>query len=250
MSTIKLRTQHTSLQAPLDTPKQKLHDVRQLFEHGADSPVKTGTEGGSDPLRGFLEGVAEKNNHVIHFSADTWVAIDRAIIKPRTIERGHVFVADNSRLVGQGPDRKFAYIGFDHINPYVGRIYQGSSHYPKDGRRPGDPNHDIVKIFAKKIAVWMREVGAGGNLAFMNGDFNMPDDTLDWSLGRNFTSMADELKAWQNTGHGPIDGFCSFDGDGRVKAHRFNVLNDKELFMHSDHFYCKGVWEITLKKSA
>lgn len=250
MSTMKLRTQHTSLQAPKDTPKQKAHDVAKLFEFGTNYPVKTGTEGGMNPLRGFLEGAAEEHNHVIHFAADTWVAVDRAIIKPRTVERGRIYVADNDEFVGHGQDRIAAFLGFDHINPYVGRIYQGSSHYPTKGQTPDDPNHDINRRFARKIAEWMQEVGKGSNLAFMNGDFNMPDKRLDWAFGHDFTSMADELEAWQMTGHGPIDGFCSYDHDGRVKAHRFTVLDDSELFMFSDHFYCQGVWEITLKTRA
>lgn len=250
MSTIKLRTQHTSLQAPKDTPRQKAHDVAQLFEHGANYPVKTGTEGGSHPLRGFLEGAAEEHDHVIHFSADTWVAINRNIIRPRSIERGSIFVADNDEMVGHGHDRRFAYIGFDHINPQVGRIYQGSSHYPTKGQTPDDPNYHLNKRFARKIAEWMQNVAADRDLAFMNGDFNMPDTRMDWAFGHDFTSMADELKAWEGTGHGPIDGFCSYDKDHRVKPHRFEVLRDSEIFMHSDHFYCQGVWEITLKSRA
>lgn len=252
MTTIELLVQHTSLQAPQDTPKMKAHDVEVLFTHGQNRAIKTGTEAGQDPLRSLLENAAEEHNHVIHFAADTWIAVDRAIIKPRTIERDHIFVASNDEMVGHGTDRKIATLSFEHVNPYVGRINQAAVHFATRGREPGEPNYRINLRATRLIDAWMKEKGKGSGLAFINGDFNIPDRTMDWAMGGHYTSMADELDDHQNTGHGSIDGFCSYDLDGRVKAKpgSFRVLDDKELFMFSDHYYCLGAWEITLRKRA
>lgn len=249
MQTYELRVQHTSLQNPKDSPKQKEYDVQTLFEKSKSFPIKTGTEGGMDPLRSLLKEAASEYNHAIHFAADTWVAVDRRIIKPKTLVRGDVFVMDNDEMVGRGQDRRMAYLAWEHPDPRVGGLAQSSVHYPTKGQRPGDPNHWINKAYAEDVYAWMRVHGRGHDLAFTNGDFNMPDIKLDWAFGRDFTSMADELDAHQPTGHGPIDGMCSYNRDGRVKAKRFNVLNDRELFMNSDHYVCRGVWEITLLSS-
>lgn len=246
-SSFALRTQHNSLQFS-DSPKQQEHDIRKIFVQGTRYPIKTGTEAGQGAVpnanRELLEEFAEEFNHAINFGGDSWVAIDRSIIKPRSLERGDVFLASNDEMKTAGHNRVMPWLGFDHINDAIGRVYQGSVHYPTKGATPGSPNWAVNNQCAKLIAQWMMEVGKGHALAFVNGDFNMNDRTLDVAIGRAFTSMADELKAWQNTGHGPIDGMCSYDRDGRTHAKRFTVLDDSEFHLFSDHFTCRGTWEI------
>lgn len=249
MSTTLLRMQHASLQFS-DNPNQQRRDIHDLFKAGEDFPIKTGTEAGVDAAgrnknREFLKEFAQKFGHQIQFAADNWVAVDRDIIVPGSLIRQSVFIVSNDDMVGNGHDRVMPTMEFDHVDKVVGHLSVGGVHYPVKGARPGDPNYDLNKIMAEKIAQWMKAQGRGSNLAFVNGDFNMPDRTTDWALGENFTSMADELQAWQNTGHGPIDGFCSYDNDRRVEAKRFNVLDDHEFFQFSDHFVCRGTWEIT-----
>lgn len=254
MSTHDLRMQHTSLQFS-DKPDQQEHDVRALFEKGEAWPIKSGTEAGVDKvgdnrLRPLLIHFAEKHDHIINFAGDAWVAVDRKIIVPGSVKKEDVFLISNDTMVGHGHDRYVAALHFVHATPGVGHISVGSVHYATKGRVPGDPNYDINRVCAVKIGRWLAQNGHGSNLAFINGDFNIPDARLDFALGENFTSMADELEAWQNTGHGPIDGFCSYDRDGRVKAKRFNVLDDSEFKMFSDHFMCRGTWETRLLKEA
>lgn len=251
MSSSMLRMQHTSLQFK-DSRRQQEHDIHTLFDAGGNFPIKTGTEAGRGKVananREFLTKFAKEYNHAINFAADTWVAVDRSITKPRSVDHEDIFLADNKDMVGNGFDRIMATIAFDHVDDRIGRINVGSVHYPTRGARPGDPNHKLNIQCARRIHMWMKDVGLGPGLAFVNGDFNMPDRTTDWAIGGHFSSLADDLKHWQNTGHGPIDGFASFDRDGRVKAHRFNVLDDRELQMFSDHYICRGVWEIRHRK--
>ena|SRR6478735_1070034 len=256
MTSTMLRMQHTSLQYS-DSPAQQRQDINDLFEQGKDFPIKTGTEGASDKgsdnmNHPFLLEFAKQYNHAIHIVRDNWVAIDRAIIEPKSLSKGELFLISNDNMVGNGHDRVLSFMEFDHIDERVGHLSVGAIHYATKSRGPSWPNWDINEVCAKKLSGWMAKEGAGKNLAFLNGDFNMSDKDpkQDWAFGGNFTSMADELKAWQNTGHGPIDGFCSYDRDARVKAKRFNVLDDKEMFQHSDHFVCRGTWEIQHLKTA
>ena len=239
-----LRVQHCSLQFS-DRNRKAKHDIEQAFTYkGAETyPIKTFTEVGPETdLRGHLvDAVKEFGCRAVFFRSNA-VVIDRAIIQPRTWQAGSVFVADTSVVEGPGHDSGFATARFRHVDPTVGRLSVAGSHRPtgwKDNR-----NRDIQERYAEAEYNWAMEESEGDHLAIGAGDYNMNDITLDWFLGRRLTSMADELGAHQNTGHGPIDGFWSTDRDARVRALWFNVLDDREMFMHSDHWVCRGAWGI------
>ena len=247
-----LRHQHTSLQFS-DTPEQQEKDVKKLFEKGQSFPIKTGTESGSDnALFELVEFYAKKFDHILNRAQGNWVAVDRSIIKKRSQRRGHVFVVDNDKLVGRQNHRDFPWIQFEHVKPGVGVIAVAGFHYSTRGRLPMDPNHDTNKLYAEKIARWMEEFAKGSRIALGAGDFNMIDKVRnqDWAFGHGFTSMGDELKRYPNTGHGPIDGFVSWDHDGRVKAKKLVVLDDSEMHMHTDHFVLRGTWSIRHMKES
>lgn len=245
-----LRVQHTSLQFS-DNRRQQEKDIESLFQKGISHPVKTGTEAGPSPVdknanRHILRFYAKEYNHEIHFSADNWIAISRDIIEPGTLVRSSVFVMDNARTAGSGFDRKMPTLQFDHVNPRVGGLAFGSVHYNTRGRKPGDANFWVNRTYAQQIDAWMKRVARAGDIPLLAGDFNMSDNKSDWAFGKDWTSMGDELKKHPKTGHGDIDGFASYDKSGRVKAKGFKVLRDKAMFMHTDHFVCRGVWEIRL----
>lgn len=252
MSALALRMQHNSLQFS-DTPRQQRFDIQKIFTRGGDFPIKTGTEAGRGEVenhnRELLEEFGRKFNHIVKFGRESWVAVDRKIVKRNSLETGELHLADNDEMAGPGHDRSLPWLSFEHVTPGVGRLAVGTVHYPTKGAEPGDPNHELNMKIAEKIGGWFEEHGKGSDLAFLNGDFNMNDKLLDWA-GRegNFTSIADELEAWQNTGHGPIDGFCSYDHDERVAPHRFVVLDDKEFKLFSDHYTCRCTWRVRLLK--
>lgn len=241
-----LRHQHSSLQFS-DNPGQQEEDVAKLFMKGQHYPVKTGTESGPDnPLRDLVEFYAKKYNHLLSRVQGNWVAVDRDIIKKGSQRRGDIFVAHSRVLTGHQANRAFPWLQFTHVKPGVGRIAVAGFHYSTKGRHPSDPNHDTNELYARKIEEWMKEKAEGTNIALGAGDFNMVDSMKkqDWAFGGGFTSMADELKTYFNTGHGPIDGFVSYDADRRVKAKKLIVLDDDKLFMHTDHFVARGAWSI------
>lgn len=246
MSSSVLNTQHTSLQFS-DNKHQQYEDVYTLFAKGKRFPIKTGTEAGPETfLSDALKEFAKEFNHMLVSYRSNWIAVDKKIIVPGSASKGRVFVASNDMTNNRGHDRAFPTLAFNHVDPRLGRIGQASVHYNTHGNTPDEPNHDINKMYAEKNAAWMQRASRFSAISFTNGDFNMVDKVIgqDWAFGLPFTSMADELKAWQNTGHGPIDGFCSYDKDRRVKAKRFVVLDDSELHMNSDHYVCRGSWTV------
>ena len=244
MSSSVLKMQHVSLQFS-DTKRQQVSDVEKLFARGRMFPIKTGTEAGRETFSyDALRKVSKEYDHVFHQVRGNWIAVDKKIILPGSVRKGEIFVASNKAVVGRMHDRYLATLAFTHKDPRIGRIFQGAAHYPRRGQGPNDPNNDINRLYAKEIAEWMERVAGGRALAFVNGDFNMSDRNLDWSFGEAWTSMGDELEGWKNTGHGPIDGFASFDPDRRVSAKKFEVIRDNRMFMHTDHFVCRGTWTI------
>lgn len=246
MTTSVLKTQHTSLQFS-DDRDQQFADVEKLFKKGKLFPIKTGTESGPEDgnfNNDALEKFSKEYNHVLVTAFGNWIAVDRKIIKEGTARKGQVFVVSNNFIVGRMHDRVFATLAFRHEDERFGRINLAAAHYATHGQKPGDPNFDVNKMYAKQLQRWLVRTSSDEDLGFVNGDFNQPDPTSDWAYDGHFTSMADELKAWKNTGHGPIDGFCSYDKDGRVSAKKFVVLDDTEQFMHTDHFVCQGTWNI------
>lgn len=246
MTSSVLKHQHTSLQFSDDRDLQ-VADVEQLFKKGKAFPLKSGTESGRETAsRGALIECAKDYNHAIKFGRSNWVAVDKAIVKPGSLKKDVVFVVSNDTLVGHQHDRDFPYITFTHADARLGRISVAGFHYSTKGREKSDPNNDTNEMYADKIGEWMRKSARGTAIALGAGDFNMLDplQRQDWAFGRNFTSMADELGKYKNTGHGPIDGFVSFDKDGRVKAKKFEVLTDADMKMFTDHYVCRGTWTV------
>lgn len=251
MTSSVLKHQHASLQYS-DTRDQQVADVEKVFKKGKSFPVKSGTESGRETAtRKALIECASDYNHAIKFGRSNFVAVDRSIVNRGSLRSDTVFVVANDRLTGHQHDRDFPYITFTHADARLGRISVAGFHYSTKGREKGDPNADTNELYAKKIAEWMRKQARGTAIALGAGDFNMLDPLKrqDWAFGRNFTSMADEVGKYKNTGHGPIDGFVSFDKDGRVKAKKFEVLTDADMKMFTDHYVCRGTWTVRhLKK--
>ena len=276
MTSSVLKHQHASLQFS-DDRDQQVSDVEKIFKKGKAFPIKTGTESGRETAtRKALIECAKDYDHAIKFGRSNFVAVDRAIVKKGTLRSDTVFVvsnaaqfpvlptrrehqprtrggggpggggADPGRRPGHQHDRDFPFISFTHADERLGRISVAGFHYSTKGREKGDPNADTNEMYAAKIAEWMRKQARGTAIALGAGDFNMLDplQRQDWAFGRNFTSMADELGKYKNTGHGPIDGFVSFDKDGRVKAKKFEVLTDKDLHLFTDHYLCRGTWTV------
>lgn len=66
----------------------------------------------------------------------------------------------------------------------------------------------------------------------------------DTFFGQPLTSAWDELNRHESTGHGNIDVIASYNKDGRVKALDIVALDDKEFFLHTDHFLVEATFQV------
>src|SRR5690606_34500732 len=133
-----------------------------------------------------------------------------------------------------GP-KGLVHVSFESSNEDLGRVAVGAAHYLTDARRPSSPYWVWNEKLGEEIGKWAREEGKGPALVFYGGDQNMADRRNDEPQGDTFfgeplTSTWDELRKWENTGHGTIDVIATYNKDGRVSALRTNALNDREFF--------------------
>jgi hypothetical protein len=241
------RTAHVSMQYS-DTPDQMRADADKIFHRAKERRFAwvTGTEASEEPLGGILRAAAFAAGFVFHVARGQWIAVNREIIRGH-ITTGYVPVLESTEGKGRHSDRGITWVGFDDVD--LGHTTIGCGHQLTDGRKPGDPNYALNMRYSRAIAAWGREVGKGSALVFYNGDQNINDRTDDTFHGGPFTSIADALKDWQDTGHGPIDVIASSDRDKRVAAVRFEAFPDNKFRLNTDHFFTVGVFEVAVLTS-
>ena len=266
---MRVRVAHTSLQFS-DSDKQHTHDIEKIFDRAVARKQAwiTGTESGPgagntgrELIRvarehGYKPWVPEHQAKGLARHTDCWIAVRKDLIAGEW-ERGyrHVFPGSGQLDDHENPQNKrwgpkgLVHVSFESTNVDLGRVSIGAAHYLTGAQRPGSPYWDWNKKLAREIGDWAREEGKGSALVFYGGDQNMADNLNNQPQGDTFfgepmTSTWDELKKWENTGHGNIDVIASYNRDGRVKALRTNALNDKEFFLHTDHFYVEAEFSI------
>jgi len=233
--TMTLDLAHFSLQFD-DNAQQKAHDARKLFGRGYDAI--TGTEAGEDDTERALVREAHEAGYTFYVMRSNWVAVRRDLIERGSYKFGHEMIVDNDRFVGKADDLHITWAQWKMKD--VGEITIMAGHYATKGR-PGEVaerrvNVEPNKDYARGIGRLAEKFGKGPSLVFYGGDQNIVDQHTDTFFGEDLTTAWDELKKWQNTGHGNIDVIASFDKDKRVKAKYIRALNDQKLFMHTDHF--------------
>jgi len=241
-SGITIDVMHCSMQFSDRTP-QKKSDAAKILERADRRKVWwiTGTEAGagaSTDLRAALEKECKAHNFRFHVAGDTWIAVNRDMIEPKSYDRGATKILDSSQGVGRHSDRMLTWASF--TNPLVGKVSVACCHYLLQGSKPGDVNYALNKKIATTIGDWGKKAGAKAALAFYGGDQNIQDRSLDTFLGAPFTSLADELGKYESTGHGQIDVIASYNHDGRVKGKYWRALDDKEFPLNTDHYATEG----------
>lgn len=235
-----------------DTDDQHIHDAKALFARakriGAEWVTTTEGGAGSGNWIPALQLAADDADykHFTHPSTDIFIAVRKGFIAGDWETFVGPKVVDGVK--GDRTDKKVVAVGFD--TKELGRIYVGAGHLLTRGRpNPENPDWGIHteenEAFMKAFGDYAEKVGKGSNLFFYQGDNNIDDEKDDVFLGQaKLTTAADELKNWQNTGHGPIDVIASRDGDARVKAKKFRVLDDSELKLYADHFLIEAVFTV------
>jgi hypothetical protein len=273
---ITIDVMHASLQFS-DSPAQQEQDIKDLFARAKDRDVwwVTGTESGPGaeptgellrkygPAAGFRTFVPSEGKGA-GSTTDCWIAVNKRYIDGKWTQgyetsipgsrelymREGIPRAQASSMQPRWGPKGLVRVGFD--NDEVGaRINVGAGHYLTKDASPeihGVDHGEWNEVFAGDIGEWAREVGKGYDLVFYGGDQNINDKRRDTFYGSPLTSLQDELKRWENTGHGPIDVLATYDGDSRVTAKYVRALDDKEFFQHSDHFVVEG--GVTVRKLA
>lgn len=266
---MRVRVAHISLQFS-DSNKQHTADLEKLFDRAVDRRYGwiTGTEAGPGASNTAEELLRVGNEHGFRLwvpseqakgegrATDCWIAVRRDLVSGNW-ERNYVPVIPGSSALyrdrGLSPDldprwgpKGVVSVGFD-CDALQARVNVAAAHHLTGGRNPkasvhGVNHYEWNEKLDDALTQWMRETGKGRGLAFMGLDRNA-SDSGDESIDAS-TTLADELKAWQNTGHGPIDWISSYNRDGRVTAERFVVLDDKEFHLHTDHFLLEGVFGV------
>jgi hypothetical protein len=230
-----------------DSTKQKQSDAKRIFERAVKRHATwiTGTEAGIGPsadLRQALTEEATRSGYRFVVKSDLWIAVQKSQIAKGTYDTGFI-----PTLASSTGSQKFSTRGIlwaQWKNAELGTLSVGCGHYMTHGAKPRDEYYNANTTMTRAIAAWGKEHGKGKKLAFYAGDQNIQDRTNDTFRGAPFTSLADELKAHQDTGHGAIDVIASYNEDTRVRGKYWRVQDDKEFFLNTDHFLCEGGVEV------
>ena len=244
----KLRFCHASLQFS-DTAAQQKADVTKLFSRGYD--VITGTEAGhgSGKLEDFLVEAAKAKGYFFSKPGryDTWVAVKKTLVVVNPTMGSEFAIWRSSRHnpapPGRWGDKGVVWMQWN-MGPTFGKFAVGAVHN-LTWKGAGDKlKVETDHTYAEVMEKWRVKMGAAE--CFIGGDFNRSDKTHDVFMGKaGFITAADELKRHQNTGHGPIDGIAREKSTKRVKCVRYEVLDDKEMFMNTDHWILEADYEVT-----
>jgi GH25 family lysozyme M1 (1,4-beta-N-acetylmuramidase) len=257
--------------APLqfsDSPGEHTRDIGMIFDRCARRGVRIigGTEAGpganntSEELVrigagfGYRMWVPSAQRKGPGSSTDCWVGVREDWIVGDFWETGFERLIPGSgelyKAAGVNPRGKPRWgpkgLVWASWDSPLGRWTHGEGHMLTKDRGPGKStiggvdHHRWNTEFTRGIAVWGKDKGRGSALVTYGGDQNLNDREVDTFRGGPFTSLADELEKWVNTGHGPIDVLASFNNDGRVEAAYWRALNDRRFPLHVDHFLCEG----------
>lgn len=219
-----------------DKRHQHVEDAETVFSRRAHAVA--GTE--ADPgLRAILRRAATRHGYLFAAWRGEWIGVRSSLVDGGWNTGGRVFV-ESYEGHGKHSDRGICTVAF--TNHQLGRLHFGVGHYLTKGRAPADPNYKLNTRMAEGIGKWGQQVGAGSDLVFYAGDQNISDRRADTFRGEPFTSIQDELREYENTGHGPIDVWASYDRDGRVKGVSVDVLAPGVL--HSDHYGVEAVYQV------
>lgn len=268
---MRVRTAHVSLQFG-DTDKQHSHDIEKIFDRAVSRRLAwiTGTEAGpgagntGDELlevsrkAGYRPWVPSEQSDGRGKETDCWLAVRNDLIVGdwdptyTPVIPGSQSLYDEAGIDVEFPrwgPKGLVAVGFKSL-PQLGDINLAVTHHLTGGRDPknsvehGVDHYKWNERLDEAIAEWMRETAHGSALAFCTMDRNSPDTKTDTQHIGASTTLADELHKWQATGHGPIDWMLSYNKDGRVKGQDFNVLDDREFSLNTDHFFVEGTYSV------
>jgi hypothetical protein len=236
---------HCSMQYS-DSPRQQRQDLERIFDRAITRKVLSvgGTEAGEEKFRRLIIEVAGVHGYRVASvnNNDAWVAVRRAEVVADTWDQYYSGVIVSSDD-GVGPHGNRGVVGATFVNRDLGKTTVTACHYLTNGRK-GEPNYPLNLKLARAVGDAAKELGKGKALFFYSGDQNILDVVDDTFMGQPLTSAWDELKKWENTGHGNIDVIASYDADHRVKAAYCRALDDTEFPLNTDHWIVEAGFDV------
>lgn len=265
---MKVRVGHVSMQFG-DTNPQHTQDVNTVFNFAKKRNWAwiTGTEAGpgSGNLPKELIRIGEASGYRLwvpsvqagnskgQFS-DVWIAVRKSFIDGK-YKAGYKNSIPGSANMPKTVDTEGkrwgpkGIVNVQFVNDTYGEFHIGAAHYLTEARQPSSQFWEWNQKLADDIDAWANKRAEGDAMAFYGGDQNMVDSKNnapqgDTFMGGKFVSIADATDTYFNTGHGPIDVIASLKTNKRATPVRWNVYDDRELFLHGDHFACEAVYDL------
>lgn len=265
-----IRVAHLSLQFS-DSEEQQAYDIQKLFKRAQKRSYRWITGGEAGPGAGnmnqLLHEIGTKAGYRLWIPSlatkqagqanDSWIAVQDSFMAGawRTywepVIPGSAALYEKAGVTAELPKwgpKGLCSVQFE--NSRLGEINVATAHYLRGaqnkvkGKVHGISRWDLNLQLQETIRDWAIATSRGRALSFYGGDQNLNDRKEDTFGGGPMLSVADELRAWQNTGYGPIDVMASCSRDGRVQAEAFRVFDDSEVFLHTDHHICEAIYKI------
>lgn len=247
MARVLLKGAHSSAQFS-DTPDQQRLDARRLARRmdARNWHFLTGTEAGSKSVIDDAWRDVDQNFGLRFHkgrTGDVWIVTQRDLFHGSYEVEWHK-VLDG--VAGRYADRGFLRVT-GHCPLVNSELTILSSHWLTDDTDHHMKNGPGNRRLADALERIGRKHAQGKALCFVGLDANRSErERGGVVLNAPFTSLAHELHKIQNTGHGAIDALCSANADHRVRGNDFDVFDDSEFRLASDHWLCEGSWHVAV----
>lgn len=272
---MRIRVAHISLQFS-DTAKQVRSDVTRIFDRAKARNIawvlgtEAGPQAGNGQTANLLRDIGRKAGYRMFIPSlgggpgqytDCWIAVRNDLIKGNWKTTYIPVIPGSQQLYRElkvdPASPKWMQKGlvtaeFDSL-PELGNINLVVTHHLTRGATKGRASiihgvdhYALNQKMDRAITKWVAEHAKGSALVFGSTDKNASDRRKDSIDGT--TTLADELKKWQNTGHGDIDWMFSANKDTRVKGVSFKAYNDREFALHTDHYFLEGVYNVAPRR--
>lgn len=264
---MRLHVAHASLEYK-DSDRQHTQDIEKIFDRAVDKGYAwlTGTEAGpgsgnigEELIRvsrdfGYVPWVPQIQGDRDARRTDCWIAVRKDLIQGK-LHGDFIPVIPGSTELKRKVDARWGpkgvvCVNFESTISVLGEVNIGAAHYIHDAHNPSEqPEWDLNKQLSDGIVEWAKDAGRGSAIVFFGADSNMHDDKNDRPEGDPFfggsmSTVWDELKHYENTGHGTIDVIATYNRDRRVTALQAKALSDREFHLHGDHFLIEAVLNV------
>jgi hypothetical protein len=221
-----------------DSPDAWRKECPKVFDHArsAGNVVVTGTEASDSGNASILGAAADDAGFWKFIHADgEWVAVDKSVASVN--DHGYIPVIpgqSGSASSGGHSPRGIVWVTFTFKSGGP-KVSVGVCHFLT--QQSMDAQGATNKPLQDAALNFCADKGSGGNLAFINGDVNMNDETKNvWGTSKIVTCW-DELRKWPATHEGSpgtIDVISRYDPDGGTFT-KGAVIGDDTVNLATDH---------------